>query len=88
MTQVIVDLDVPWQPEAGLTEDGVRAQRQEIADAQDSVLAELEGCEYEVVERYQATPQMAIRVDDDCLVLLEDSDLVSGVNADQPDPSN
>lgn len=88
MTQVIVDLDVPWEPEAGLTEDQVTAQRDEIAEAQDAIVAELDGCEYEVVEKYEATPQMALRVDEDCLARLKDSDLVSAVNADQPDPSN
>lgn len=88
MTQVIVDLDVPWEPEAGLTEDQVTAQRDEIAEAQEAIVAELDGCEYEVVEKYEATPQMALRVDEDCLARLKDSDLVSAVNADQPDPSN
>lgn len=88
MTQVIVDLNVPWQPEAGLAEDEVRTQREGIAAAQDDVVAELEGCEFEVVERYETTPQMALRVDEECLARLDRSNLVTTVNADQPDPSN
>ena len=51
---VLVGLNVPWQRESTLTEDGVRVQRKAIDSIQGSLLTELAGPNRKVSEGWTA----------------------------------
>jgi hypothetical protein len=83
--QVIVDLAVDWRPEAELgSDEEVAEQRAAIRATQDAVVEMLTDTQFEIVALYEATPQMALRVDTPALELLRASDLVSQVTEDVP----
>ena len=82
---VVVELAVDYEPEAELGPREVADQRAEIAEAQDAVLAEL-GEHGELAGRPQRLPQLALRVDEEGLRLLDASPYVRGVEANEPEP--
>ena len=89
MKTVIVDLAIPWEPEAELASaEAVAGQRAEIAAIQGEVLQLLEGTQFVSLRLYEITPQMALAVDATALDRLHDSELVAGVAEDVPDPSS
>ena len=86
LTEVIVDLDVEWQPEPDLDADAIARQREAIAEAQQLVIELLEGTSYRVIELYELTPQMALAVDGEGIFRMNTSDLVTTVSVDVPEP--
>jgi len=87
LQEVIVELNVPWRPEADLgSDEAVAEQRAAIAEAQEQVINLLEGTEFRVVRLFDMTPQMAIAVTGEGIFRLNTSDLVSGVSVDVPEP--
>lgn len=87
LTEIIVTLEMPWQPEANLSPEEVAAQRAAIADIQQQLLELLDGTQFEVRQRYELTAQLALAVDDEALARIEASDLVAGSTEDTPDPA-
>lgn len=86
LTEVIVDLDVAWQPEPDLDAEGIARQRAAIAEAQQQVIELLEGTSYRVIELYEMTPQMAVAVDGEGIFRMNTSDIVVTVSVDVPEP--
>jgi hypothetical protein len=84
--RVIVGLALEVRPEAELTAAAAAAQRQRIAAAQDSLLAELGTEGITVIRRYQRLPQLALQVDETRLCRLLASARVASVHADREDP--
>ncbi len=70
---------VPWKPEDYLGKEGVLAQRQAIAEAQDELTASLVGTVHRVIVRFWSIPRMDMEVGVDALIVLERSPLVIGV---------
>src|SRR5215510_12642008 len=64
---VLVGLNVPWQMESRLSEDGARGQREAIASVQINLLTELEGRRYKVIRRYDRIPGIALEAGADVL---------------------
>ena len=83
---VVVELAVPYRPEAELDKAEVEAQRAAIARAQDDLLAELDGHDVEVAGRPQRLPQLALAVDEGGLRALARSRLVGGLEGNVPEP--
>jgi hypothetical protein len=81
---VLVGLNVPWQRESTLTEDGVRVQRKAIDSIQGSLLTELAGTNHAIVRRYEEVPGIALEVGADALATLARSASVSNVLLDRP----
>jgi hypothetical protein len=82
--RVIIDLDVPVQPESKLTEEGRNAQRHAIETVQTQLLAELAGTRYEGYGRLITVPAIGLRVEIDALLALDRSTLVKKVTEDRP----
>jgi hypothetical protein len=85
---VIVDLDVEYRPEAGLSPEAVREQRARIARAQRRLVDDLAGHHVELAARYERLPQIALVVGEEALEILLDHPLVKAVHpnaADAPD---
>lgn len=82
--EVIVDLAVDWRPEAELTPDQVQDQRARIEGAQDALVADL-GAHARLRRRFDATPQMAVSVNEQGSAILAASPLVARVHADRDD---
>lgn len=82
---VVVELDVPYRPEAELGRDAIAAQRAAIVEAQEAVLAEL-GEHGEVAGRPERLPQLALRVDEEGLRVLARSPYVRELEANEPEP--
>jgi hypothetical protein len=82
---VVVELAVPYRPEAELGHDAIAAQRAAIAGAQDALLAEL-GQHGELAGRPGRLPQLALRVDEEGLRTLARSRLVRDLEANAPEP--
>jgi len=82
---VVVELALPYRPEAELGREAIAAQRAAIAGAQDALLAEL-GEHGEVAGRPERLPQLALRVDEEGLRTLARSRLVRDVEANAPEP--
>jgi hypothetical protein len=80
---VLVGLDVPWQKEATLDQDGVRAQRVAIASIQDDLLKDLFGKQYRITRRYQEVPGIGLEVGADALAELARLPLVTNVLLDR-----
>ena len=87
LMEIVVTLDVPWQPEPDLDEAQIAAQRAAIADIQQQLIDLLDGTRFEVVQRFELTPQLALAVDDEALERINASDLVAGATEDTPDPA-
>ena len=86
LTEVIVDLNVAWQPEPELSSDEeIAQQRAAIAEAQQQVIELLEGTSFRVIELYEMTPQMAIAVDGEGIFRMNTSDIVVTVSVDVPE---
>jgi hypothetical protein len=84
---VIVDLAIPYRPEAELgSPEAIRRQRAEIAAAQEALLASLEGHEVTVSARYEFVPQIALGVDEAALRILIASDLASDIQLNEAEP--
>jgi len=81
---VLVGLNVPWQREDALNDDGIFAQRQAIHAAQQQLLAELGGTQHKVVRQYQEIPGIALEIGSDAVTVLEKSPTVTNVLADRP----
>ena len=84
VVRVLVQLDVPWQPEGKLSKDAVLAQRKAIAAAQDNLLVELAGTKHEVTRRFDFIRGLALEVGLDALEVLERSARVMRVTEDRP----
>jgi hypothetical protein len=83
---VIVDLAIPFTPEANLSPAAVGRQRQAIAQAQDGLLQALSGHRVMTSARYDRLPQIALRVDEPALRILIASPLVRRIQANVPVP--
>lgn len=81
---VLVGLNVPWQMESRLSQDGVKAQRQAIASVQSDLLNELAGRTYRVIRRYEQVPGIALEVGADALAEMARSATVVNVLLDRP----
>jgi hypothetical protein len=81
---VIVDLAIPFTPEANLSPEAVGRQRQAIARAQDDLLRALSGHSVTTSARYDRLPQIALRVDEPALRILIASPLVRRIQANVP----
>jgi len=84
LVRVIIDLDVPVQPESKLTEEGKNAQRRAIETAQKQLLAELAGTRHEADRRLITVPAVGLTVGVDALSVLDRSPLVKKVSEDKP----
>jgi len=73
VVRVMVQLDVPWQPEGKLSKDEVLKQRKAIAAAQDEVLAELAGTKHKVSARFEIIRFLSLEVGLDSLAVLDRS---------------
>ena len=73
VVRVLVQLNVPWQPEGKLTKDAALAQRKAITAAQDELLAELAGTKHKGTGRPRFTPSIGLEVGPDTLAVLERS---------------
>jgi hypothetical protein len=76
---VIVDIDMPVQPERILSQAAVMEQRQAIREAQNELVAELVGTKHEVGSRMTTVPTIALKVGPDALTVLERSERVKKV---------
>jgi hypothetical protein len=83
---VIVDLAIPFTPEANLSPEAVGRQRGAIARAQDDLLRALSGHRGITSARYDHLPQIALRVDEPALRILIASPLVRRIQANVPVP--
>lgn len=81
---VLVGLNMPWQMESRLSDDGVRAQRVAIAALQSDLLTQLEGRQYRIIRRYHEIPGLALEVGADALAELARLPLVTNVLLDRP----
>jgi len=81
---VLVGLKVPWQMEATLTKETLRAQREAIFSVQSQLLAELAGRKFKVVRRFEQVPGIALEVGADALAELAHSETVTNVVLDRP----
>jgi hypothetical protein len=81
---VLVGLNVQWQREDTLNDDGIVAQRQAIHAAQRQLLAELSGTQHKVVRQYQEIPGIALEIGSDAVAVLQKSPTVTNVLADRP----
>lgn len=79
--RVAVTLDVSWQPEVDLTDAEVGRQRTAIADAQDTLLAQLSPYRYRLVERDRSRPRLVLDADERATAHLLTSALVASVTA-------
>lgn len=68
---VVVELDVPNKSEASLNEDAILLQQQTISQAQDELLAALEGTEYKVIRRFDVVPGFALDASPRALAVLD-----------------
>jgi hypothetical protein len=84
---VLVGLKVPWQRESTLSEEAISIQRQAVHTVQDQLLSELSGTKYKLVRRYDVIPGLALEVGADALAVLANSDHVTNVLADKPEPA-
>jgi hypothetical protein len=82
---VVVELAVPYRPEAELGPDAIAAQRAAIAGAQEAVLGEL-GEHGTPAGRPERLPQLAVRVDEEGLAILSRSPRVRRVEGNEPEP--
>ena len=81
---VLVGLNVPWQLESRLGEDGMRTQRNAIVSMQSDLLTKLEGRNYKILRRYQEIPGIALEVGADALAELARLPIVTNVLLDRP----
>ena len=81
---VLVGLNVPWQMESRLSEDGMHTQRAAIASIQSDLLTKLEGRNYKILRRYQEIPGIALEVGADALAELARLPMVTNVLLDRP----
>ena len=84
LIRVIIDLDVPVQPESKLTQEGKNAQRHAIETAQRQLLAELAGTRHERYRRLITVPAVGLSVGIDALSVLGRSALVKKVSEAKP----
>jgi hypothetical protein len=68
---VVVELDVPNKPEAGLSPEAILVQRRSISQAQDDLLAALEGTEYKLIRRFDVIPGCALDASPRALTVLD-----------------
>ena len=85
---VIVQLNVPWKPQAQLSPQERIAQGEAIVAAQDQLLAQLAGTEYTLLRRLSYTATLGLYVGPDALAVLENSNLVRTVIEDIPMRAN
>jgi hypothetical protein len=81
---VIVGLDVPWQREDMLNDDGIPLQRQAIRAAQQQLLSELGDTPHKIIQEYQEIPGIALEIGPDAVAVLEKSTTVTNVIAAPP----
>jgi hypothetical protein len=75
---VIVQVNVPWYPEAHLSKEGVAAQRKAHAAAQSEILAQLKGTKYTIRHQFESGG-MSLDVGEQALAMLTNSLLVLSV---------
>jgi hypothetical protein len=68
---VVVELDPPRNPEASLSQNVMLVQRQTISQAQDELLAALEGTEYKLIRRFDVIPGCALEASPRALAVLD-----------------
>lgn len=86
-SSVIVTLNIPYEAEGYLTPDEVEKQRKLIVSTRIELLSEIPGL-YEVYKEYTTLPNVAMKVDDEALEFLQESELVEAVSEDRKDPFN
>jgi subtilisin len=80
VVSVIVELDMPWQPEDKLSKSEIAAQRKAIAETQKRLLAELAGTKHKLRSLAPLSPLLSLEVDPYALAILENSTLVLSVS--------
>lgn len=75
--RVTVVLDIAWQPESGLTAAQISRQRTAIADAEDTLLAQLSPYRYHLVSRSRTEPRLTLDADAPATTHLRHSALVA-----------
>ena len=78
--RVMVMLNVPAVPEGHLSEPEKVIQRNSIAAAKKTVVAELTGTKFKVIREFDAVPLISLEVDANALSVLETSNLVKSVS--------
>lgn len=79
--RVTVTLDMSWRPESDLSAREASRQRTAVADAQDTLLAQLSPYRYRLVERYRSVPRLVLDTDEAATQHLLTSALVATVTA-------
>ena len=74
--RVLVQLNVPWQPEGQLSQEQVLAQRQAIEAGQKNLQMELAGTKYKAIVLFHNAPGLELEVGPDALAALDRSALV------------
>lgn len=80
---VIVTLNIPFRAEGKLTAGQVEKQRALIKEKQNELISKIPGA-YEVYEKYDIIPALAIKVDNQALEFLQNSTLVKSLSEDIP----
>jgi len=83
VAKVGVMLSGQWELDSKLTKEAALAQRQAIAAAQKSLMAELAGTRYKVISNSKIGPYMSLEVGPDAVAVLEGSNLVKDVYLDE-----
>ena len=79
VAKVGVVLNGQWELDSKLSKEAALAQRQAIAAAQKSLMAELAGTRYKVISNSKIGPYMSLEIGPDALAVLEGSSLVKDV---------
>lgn len=81
--RVIITLDVPFQPEGGLQEEALNAQRGAIENAKNELLQELKGTRHNVTRQFITVPSIALEASFEALQVLDRSKYIKAVDRDE-----
>jgi hypothetical protein len=84
--RLIVQLAGDFVSEVELDAEAVQEQRKRISDAQDQLLAQLNGTEFGLLRRFEDLPLLVVEVEEPALCVLLTSDLVGSVERDDAEP--
>jgi hypothetical protein len=79
VVRITVQLAVSWKPLKDLNSPDAKRQHQQIADAQDQLLKELDGTTFKVTHRFELLPAIGLEVNSSALPILEKSKTVQSV---------
>ena len=84
--RVMVTLNIPAEPEGYLSQPEKVIQRNAIAAAKKTVVAELTGTKFKVIREFDAMPFIALEVDSKALSVLDRSNRVKSVSDKEFEP--